>query len=183
MASERVSANSRNRRPTIPPIRRIGRNTAINEMLIDSTVNPTSRAPASAASTRPLPASAWRDIFSSTTIASSTTKPVAIVRAISDKLFKLKFRRYIAAKVPTIETSTATLGMIAARISRRNKKTISVTKRTAMTKVHSVSCNEARIVMLRSEAGKNSISLGIAAWRCGNSALTRSTVSMMLAPG
>ena len=43
-----VTANSRNRRPTMPPISRIGRNTATSDtMLIDSTVKPTSRAPAS----------------------------------------------------------------------------------------------------------------------------------------
>ena len=75
----------------IPPIKRIGMKTAMSERLIDSTVKPTSRAPMRAASRRPLPASMWRLMFSRTTIASSTTKPVAMVRAISDKLFKLKF--------------------------------------------------------------------------------------------
>ena len=42
-------ANSRNRRPTMPPISRIGMNTATSDRLIDSTVKPTSRAPWSAA--------------------------------------------------------------------------------------------------------------------------------------
>ena len=35
MAVERVTANSRKRRPTIPPISRRGMKTAISEMLID----------------------------------------------------------------------------------------------------------------------------------------------------
>ena len=36
-----------------------------------------------------MPASMWREMFSTTTMASSTTKPVAIVSAISDRLFRL----------------------------------------------------------------------------------------------
>ena len=54
MAVERVTANSRNNRPTIPPMSRIGVKTATSERLIERTVNPTSRAPLSAAS-RPHP--------------------------------------------------------------------------------------------------------------------------------
>ena len=64
-------------------------NTAISDRLIDSTVKPTSRAPSSAACRRGMPASIWRVMFSSTTMASSTTKPVAMVSAISDRLFRL----------------------------------------------------------------------------------------------
>ena len=45
IAVESVTANSRNNRPTMPPMSKIGVNTATNEMLIESTVNPTSRAP------------------------------------------------------------------------------------------------------------------------------------------
>ena len=45
IAIERVTANSRNRRPTMPPISRIGINTAISEMLMESTVKPISCAP------------------------------------------------------------------------------------------------------------------------------------------
>ena len=89
IATDSVTANSRNRRPTMPPISRIGMKTAIRETLIDTTVNPTSRAPLSAASIRDMPASRWRVTFSSTMIASSTTKPAAMVSAISDRLFRL----------------------------------------------------------------------------------------------
>ena len=55
-----VSANSRNRRPMMPPIRSSGMNTAISEKLIDSTVNPISRDPLSAASNGASPSSMWR---------------------------------------------------------------------------------------------------------------------------
>ena len=57
IATDSVTANSRNSRPTIPPISRIGMNTAIRDRLIDSTVNPTSCAPRKAASMRVIPAS------------------------------------------------------------------------------------------------------------------------------
>ena len=89
MASERVTANSRKIRPSSPPISRMGRNTATSDRLIERTVNPTSRAPSSAAASRVWPASTCRAMFSSTTIASSTTKPVAMVSAISDRLSML----------------------------------------------------------------------------------------------
>ena len=64
--------------------------TAISDRLIESTVKPISRAPlqrglAAAA----CPFSRWRVMFSSTTMASSTTKPVAMVSAISDRLSRL----------------------------------------------------------------------------------------------
>ena len=59
-----------------------GMNTATSEALMVSTVKPTSRAPSSAAWRRGSPRSRWREMFSSTTMASSTTKPVATVRAM-----------------------------------------------------------------------------------------------------
>ena len=40
-------------------------------------------------------------MFSTTTIASSTTKPVAIVKAISEMLSRLKFSTYIIANEPS----------------------------------------------------------------------------------
>jgi len=49
-------------------------------------VKPISRAPSSDARSAVLPRSMWRMMFSSTTMASSTTKPVATVSAISERL-------------------------------------------------------------------------------------------------
>ena len=53
-------------------------------------------------------------MFSIMTMASSTTKPVEMVRAIRDRLFRLKPSRYMTPKVPTRESGTATLGMMVA---------------------------------------------------------------------
>ena len=89
MAMLSTTANSRKSRPTIPPINKIGMKTATSETLIESTVNPISRAPRKAACTGVIPCSMNRVMFSSTTMASSTTKPVEIASAISDKLSRL----------------------------------------------------------------------------------------------
>ena len=94
-------------------------NTATSETLIDSTVNPISAAPVRAAAVASMPASRWRLMFSTTTMASSTTNPVAIVRAIRLRLSRLYPSRYMTANVPTSDTGTATLGISVARQSRR----------------------------------------------------------------
>jgi hypothetical protein len=77
-----VMANSRNRRPISPPIRRTGMNTAISETLIETMVKPISFEPLSAAWSGVSPCSRYRVTFSTMTMASSTTNPVAIVSAI-----------------------------------------------------------------------------------------------------
>ena len=85
-AMHNVIANSRNIWPIVPPCSSKGMNTATSDRLMVSTVKPTSRAPSSAACRRGMPSSMWRAMFSSTTMASSTTKPVATVSAISVRL-------------------------------------------------------------------------------------------------
>ncbi|MNL66257.1 hypothetical protein D3C87_1906940 [compost metagenome] len=55
-----------------------------------------------------------------TTMASSTTKPVAMVSAISVRLLIEKSRNTITAKVPTSDSGTATAGIIVAGTLRKN---------------------------------------------------------------
>ena len=57
MATAIVTANSRNTRPTMPPISSTGMNTAIRENVIEMMVKPISRAPLSAASKGRIPCS------------------------------------------------------------------------------------------------------------------------------
>ena len=97
-----------------------------------------------------MPASRRRDMFSITTIASSTTKPVEIVNAMSDRLSMLKPNRYMTAKVPMSEAGTATVGMSVARQLRRNMKTTRITRMTERIRVRSTSLTDARIVVVRS---------------------------------
>ena len=52
-----VMANSKKKRPTMPPMNRIGMNTATSDSVIDSTVKPISLAPLMAASNGFMPCS------------------------------------------------------------------------------------------------------------------------------
>ena len=64
-------------------------NTAVREMVMETMVNPISRAPRWLASRGFSPPSMWRTTFSIMTMASSTTKPVDRVRAMRDRLSML----------------------------------------------------------------------------------------------
>ena len=88
MDTATVTANSRNSSPTTPLIRNSGMNTAISDTEMDMMVKPISPAPFSAASIGDRPSSMWRTMFSIITIASSTTKPTAMVSAMSERLSK-----------------------------------------------------------------------------------------------
>ena len=81
-----MTANSWNSRPITPGMKKMGMKTAMSELEIERIVKPTSREPRSAAWNGGSPASTWRMMFSSMTIASSTTKPTESVRASSDRL-------------------------------------------------------------------------------------------------
>ncbi len=178
-----VSANSRNRRPMMPPISSSGMKTAISDKLIESTVKPISLEPLSAAFIGVSPFSMWRWMFSTTTMASSTTKPTAMVSAINDRLSRLKLSRYIAANEPSSASGTVTPGMTVAQKLRRNSRMTSTTSTIVRPSVNSTSSSEARIVTVRSSSVVTSIAGGMFAVRRGSASLIRSTVSTTLAPG
>ena len=135
MATAIDTANSRNTRPTMPPISSTGMNTAISEKVIEMMVKPISRAPLSAASNGRMPPSIWRTMFSSMTMASSTTNPTDSVSASSVILLIEKPNAYIAAQVPTSEIGTASAGMMVADTFRRNRKMTMMTRQKAMISV------------------------------------------------
>ena len=114
MASVTTMPNSLNRRPTTPPIKRIGRKTATSDSVIETMVAPTSALPSSAAWNGALPISIWRMMFSSITIASSTTRPTASVRPSSEMLSIEKPKIYMPPNAATSESGTASAGMIVA---------------------------------------------------------------------
>ena len=122
-------------------------------------------------------------MFSTTTMASSTTKPTAMVSAISDRLSRLKFIRYIAANEPASASGTVTLGMSVAQKLRRNRRITITTRQMVSASVNSTSSTEARIVTVRSRMVSTFTAGGMRAVSCGNSALIASTMSMTLAPG
>ena len=93
-------------------------------------VKPISPEPLSEACKGCSPNSMCRTMFSSMTMASSTTNPMERIRAIMERLSRLKLSRYITAKVPTMEKGSARLGMMVADKFRRNRKITITTSAT-----------------------------------------------------
>ena len=122
-------------------------------------------------------------MFSIMTTASSTTKPVAMVSAIRERLFRLKPSRYMTANVPTIESGTATLGMTVAERLRRKRKITITTRATVSMSSYCTSLTDARIVVVRSVNTFTWIEAGSVLRNWGSRASMRSTTWMMFAPG
>src|SRR5262249_36977523 len=111
------------------------------------------------------------------------TKPVAIVSPISEKLSRLKPRRYITPNVPTSESGTAMLGMTVAQRFRRNRKITATTRAIVSPSVHWMSRMEARMVWVGSDAIVRRMDGGTEASSSGMRALMRSEASITFAPG
>ena len=109
-------------RPTSPDMNSSGMNTAISDTVSEITVKPISLAPFSEASIADSPFSMWRTMFSIITMASSTTKPVPIVSAISDRLSRLKPEKYMTPKAVISDSGSATPAIRVARSERRNRQ-------------------------------------------------------------
>src|SRR5271167_43407 len=109
-------------------------------------------------------------MFSSITIASSTTNPTAIVSAISDRLSRLKLNTYIIATVPRSARGTVTPGMMVAQALRRNRNMTSTTRTMVMHRVTSTSSTEALMVVVRLATVSTLIEDGMDASARGSSA-------------
>ena len=96
------------------------------------------------AATGDKPSLILRSTFSTTTMASSTTIPMANTRPNSDRAFNEKPMTCIKAKVPIKETGTATSGIIEARQVCRNSTTTTTTSKTASSKVFTTASIEPR---------------------------------------
>src|SRR5271155_590972 len=88
-------------------------------------------------------------MFSSMTMASSTTNPTAMVSAIKDRLSRLNLRTYIIAMVPSNASGTVTPGMMVAQALRKNRKITRTTNTMVKARVFSTSSTEALIVVVR----------------------------------
>jgi len=82
-----------------------------------------------------------------------------------------------------IERGTATLGITVAAKFRRNRKITITTSPMVSISSNCTSSTDARMVTVRSVSVVISTAGGSEALSCGSSCLTRSTTSMMLAPG
>src|SRR5476649_2330768 len=122
-------------------------------------------------------------MFSSITMASSTTKPTDSVSASSVILLMEKPKAYMAAQVPINETGTASEGMMVAETFRRNRKITMITRVTAIASVSWTSLTAARIEIERSNKGSIWIDGGTCARIGGSFSRTMSTTATVLASG
>ena len=86
-----------------------------------------------------IPSSMWCSTASTTTIASSTTSPIASTRPNSDSVLIEKPRSGKTAKVPINETGTAIIGMSVARQFCKKRKTTRMTNSIASNSVFTIS--------------------------------------------
>ncbi len=146
--------------PMKPPMNSSGTNTAISDAVIDTIVNPISLAPSSAACRRDLPMSRWRTMFSITTIASSTTKPIEITSAISVRLSSVKPSAYITMNAPASDSGTESPAITVGATRRRNSSIVMMTRARLISSVIWTSMTDARIVAVRSLNGVSSTPSG-----------------------
>src|SRR5262249_36875330 len=87
------------------------------------------------------------------------------------------------AKVPTIDSGSARLGMIVAETLRRKRKITSTTRTNASNRVERTSASELRIDCERSNRISTCTDGGNHALNVGSSAFTASATSTVLVPG
>ena len=90
------------------------------------------------------PSAMLRSTFSTTTMASSTTMPMASTSPNRDRALMEKPSACITAKVPTSDTGTAAMGMIDARQVWRKRITTRTTRASASRRVRTTSSIDAR---------------------------------------
>ena len=118
-------------RPVRPVANVSGANTAARVRVIAITAKPISLMPLMAACLRGMPSSMCRKMFSSTTMASSTTRPIASTMASSVSVLMVNPNAYISANAPISDTGMVTMGMMVARRLLRKKKITSTTSAMA----------------------------------------------------
>jgi hypothetical protein len=124
-----------------------------------------------------------RSTFSTTTIASSTTMPIASTSPNRVKVLIEKPSTYSAANVPTIDTGTAINGMIEARQVCRNRITTSTTSAIASSSVDTTALTESRTKMVVSYTASYFTPAGNCLVSSSMVWMTESRISSALAPG
>ncbi len=110
-----VSANCRLSRPWMPPRKAAGRNTEERIRAMATTGPDTSFIAWIVAARGVIPSSMWCSTASTTTIASSTTRPIASTRPNSERALIENPSSGNIAKVPISDTGTAISGISVAR--------------------------------------------------------------------
>ncbi len=127
-----VTANCLYSAPVMPPRNATGMNTAFSTSTIAMTGPLTSSIARFAASfADSLNCTMFRSVFSTTTIASSTTRPIARIMPNSVSMLIEKPNTSMPIIAPRIDTGTASVGMMVSRRLCRNMNTTSTTSTTA----------------------------------------------------
>ena len=145
MAAASVMPNSRKMRPVCPSMKEMGKNTDISVMVVAITAKAISRAPTAEASSGFSPSSIRRWIFSTSTIASSTTMPMASTMASNVSVLTEKPKAQSTMKVGTTENGIAATATSVERQSRKKTRITSTTSRMPSTSVLSTPSMEARM--------------------------------------
>src|SRR5579862_6488923 len=140
MATEKaiVNANCRNKIPVVPGNNATGTNTATSTRDVATTAPATSFIATDAALCGSvIPSAMCRSTFSMTTIASSTTSPVASVIPNSVSVLMEKPNNLTKINVPIRDTGIVTAGINVLRQSCKNKKITTMTSPIASSSVYS----------------------------------------------
>ncbi len=116
-------------------------------------------------------------------MASSTTKPVAMTRAMSVRLFSENPARCMTPSEPTRDRGTARAGMMVASTLRRKSQMTQMTRATASSSSSCTSCTMARMVVVRSVTTRTCTLPGKVCCSTGSRRVTLSATLMTLAPG
>ena len=141
-----VTPNELMKRPTMPPMKAIGRKTAISDRLVAVTAKPISRVASTAAWKGDIFFSSMkRKMFSSTTTASSITMPTARVRPKRVIVLSVKPITFIAAKAAMIEAGMATPAIRVGRSLCRKSSTMMVARNEPRIKCSCTLCSAVRM--------------------------------------
>jgi hypothetical protein len=119
----------------MPLTKAVGINTALSTSAIAMTAPLTSSIARWVASTGESPSAMCRSTFSTTTIASSTTIPIASTSPNSERLLIENPKADMAANVPMSDTGTEIRGISEDRQFCRKSTTTNMTRMTAMIRV------------------------------------------------
>ena len=136
--------NSRNNLPTKPSKKITGKKTTANVKEVEITAKKISLLPSKAAFRIGIPCSNFRNIFSVTTIPSSTTKPVANTIPKSVSTLMVNPKRYMIKNVAISEIGISIKGRMAINQFLKKKNITKTTNPNEMRRVSSTSFKDWR---------------------------------------
>ena len=170
--------------PEVPGMNITGMNTAMNTSVHETTATDTSLIAWRVASRASLiPFSIFAITASTTTMASSTTVPIASTRANSVRMLSEKPANETTAKVPSSDTIIEIEGMMVALKFCRKKNTTRITRMMAMTSVSTTLWMAAKRKSSEVIRVTNSSPAGIVSLACSNILLMAAFTWVALAPG